>query len=114
MVCPLIGLMYAHFGTLHYFVEQIARVKLPAIYDAEEFVEAGGLLSLSANFVERYRAAAGHFRGAKIDPFETFRRQSWATGSRVQIVGDDVFVTDVPKVIDVSRRSAHRERVPGD
>jgi len=39
------------------------------MYDAEEFVQAGGLISYSVSFVERYRAAANYvdriLRGAR-------------------------------------------------
>jgi hypothetical protein len=45
------------------------RTSIRAIYHAEEFVDAVGLMSVSASFVDRYRAAAGYvdriLRGAK-------------------------------------------------
>jgi putative ABC transport system substrate-binding protein len=59
------------WGWTHYreFVAQAARARLPGIFDASEFVEAGGLMSLSVNLMERYRKSADYvnrvLRGAK-------------------------------------------------
>ena len=51
------------------FVRYAAQARLPTICDATEFVEAGGLMSLSVSFVERYRKSADYvnriLRGTK-------------------------------------------------
>jgi putative ABC transport system substrate-binding protein len=48
---------------------QAARARLPGIGDASEYVEAGGLMSLSVSIMERYRKSADYvnriLRGAK-------------------------------------------------
>jgi putative ABC transport system substrate-binding protein len=63
------GTIALHWGRRLHFPGYVAKARLPAIYDAEEFVDAGGLMSVSASFVDRYRAAAGYvdriLRGAK-------------------------------------------------
>lgn len=50
-------------------VDAAARERLPAIYEARNFVEAGGLLSLGPDLRETYRRAAGYvdriLRGTK-------------------------------------------------
>ena len=56
----VVGLMYLIYPLHREFVEQIRRVRLPAIYDSEEFVQAGGLISYSVRFTERYREAANY------------------------------------------------------
>jgi len=64
-----IGMTSLHWSRRKEFPEAVAKVRLPAIYDAEEFVDAGGLIAISVNYVERYRAAAGYvnriLRGVK-------------------------------------------------
>lgn len=56
----------SHAGRL---AELAARNRVPAIYGARGFVEAGGLMSYSASFADNYRRAAGYadkiLRGAK-------------------------------------------------
>jgi putative ABC transport system substrate-binding protein len=51
------------------FVDHANRAGLPAMYDAEEFVQAGGLISYSVSYAERYREAANYvdriLRGAR-------------------------------------------------
>jgi putative tryptophan/tyrosine transport system substrate-binding protein len=46
-----------------------ARHKLPAVYSQRPFVDAGGLISYGADFIEQYRRAAGYvdriLKGAK-------------------------------------------------
>jgi putative ABC transport system substrate-binding protein len=44
--------------------------RLPAIYHAAEFVEAGGLMTYGVNFTDLYRRAATHVCG------QTFERQN--------------------------------------
>jgi putative tryptophan/tyrosine transport system substrate-binding protein len=50
-------------------VELAAKSRLPAMYNAREFVEAGGLMAYGANIVELWRRAAGYvdkiLKGAK-------------------------------------------------
>jgi putative ABC transport system substrate-binding protein len=41
-------------------VDLAAQARLPAMYGAPEFVEAGGLMSYSSDFVASFRAAAGY------------------------------------------------------
>ena len=41
-------------------VDLAAQARLPAMYGAPEFVEAGGLMSYSTDFVGNFRAAAGY------------------------------------------------------
>jgi len=41
-------------------VDLAAQNRLPAMYGAPEFVEAGGLMSYSTDFVGNFRAAAGY------------------------------------------------------
>lgn len=68
-VDALLGLTYLIYPLHREFVQQVAHAKLPAIYDAEEFVQAGGLMSLSVSFIDRFREAANYvdriLRGAK-------------------------------------------------
>ena len=40
-------------------VHTVARHRLPAIYEAREFAEAGGLMSYGLNIAESFRRAAG-------------------------------------------------------
>jgi putative ABC transport system substrate-binding protein len=40
--------------------ELAAKVRIPAMYGSPEFVEAGGLVSYSADFADNYRRAAGY------------------------------------------------------
>lgn len=47
-------------GNIRHIVQLADRHRLAAIYDAREFVEAGGLLSYGANLNDIYRRAAGH------------------------------------------------------
>jgi putative ABC transport system substrate-binding protein len=53
----------------HRIVELAAKHRLPTIYATREFVDAGGLLSYSANYPDLYRRAASYvdkiFKGAK-------------------------------------------------
>jgi putative ABC transport system substrate-binding protein len=50
-------------------IEHAAKHRLPAVYGLSNFVEAGGLLSYSANYLDLYRRAAAYadkiFKGAK-------------------------------------------------
>ncbi len=46
-----------HAGKL---AELAARIRVPAMYGARGFVEAGGLVSYSANFSDNYRRAAAY------------------------------------------------------
>lgn len=65
-VITIIGWNWTHYRE---FVAQAARARLPGIYDASEFVEAGGLMSLSVSITERYRKSTDYvdriLRGAK-------------------------------------------------
>jgi putative ABC transport system substrate-binding protein len=56
----LIGLTYLVYPVHREFVEHAARARLPAVYDAEEFVLAGGLMSYSVSMAGRYREAANY------------------------------------------------------
>ena len=51
------------------FVQAIGRARLPAVYSASEFTDAGGLMTLAVSTDERYREAARYvdriLRGAK-------------------------------------------------
>ena len=64
-----VGTTSMHWSIRKEFVGLVTKAGLPAIYDAEEFVNAGGLMSISVRYADRYRAAAGHvdriLRGAK-------------------------------------------------
>ncbi len=64
-----VGTTSMHWSMRKDFPALVQQVRLPAIYDAEEFVDAGGLISISASYAERYRAAAGYvdriLRGAR-------------------------------------------------
>jgi putative ABC transport system substrate-binding protein len=64
----LVGLTYL-WSEFKEFVDHANRAGLPAMYDAEEFVQAGGLISYSVSFAERYREAANYvdriLRGAR-------------------------------------------------
>lgn len=68
-VDAILGLTYLIYPLHREFVQHVAHAKLPAMYDAEEFVRAGGLMSLSVSFADRYREAANYvdriLRGAK-------------------------------------------------
>lgn len=65
----IVGLSYLHWHIQQELVDQASLARLPAVYDAVEFVEAGGLMSIVPSFEERYRAAAGYvdriLRGGK-------------------------------------------------
>jgi putative ABC transport system substrate-binding protein len=65
----LVGLVYLVWSVRKEFVDHANRARLPAIYDAEEFVQAGGLISYSVSYPERYREAANYvdriLRGAR-------------------------------------------------
>ena len=65
-VATVINWNYSYY---HEFALHAARVKLPTICDATEFVDAGGLMSLSIDRAERYRKSADYvnliLRGAK-------------------------------------------------
>ncbi len=58
-----------HFRERSLLVEQLARVRLPAIYPVEEYVEAGALASYGIDNVDQFRRGAGYvdkiLRGAK-------------------------------------------------
>ena len=41
-------------------IELAARAKLPAVYYARYFIDAGGLISYGPNFIDEYRRAAGY------------------------------------------------------
>jgi putative ABC transport system substrate-binding protein len=60
------GLTQAH---QHVIVEVVARNKLPAVYPAREFVEAGGLIAYAVNYPDLYFRFARYvdkiFKGAK-------------------------------------------------
>jgi putative ABC transport system substrate-binding protein len=60
------GLMQAH---QHAIVTLVARNKLPAVYPAREFVEAGGLITYAVNYPDLYFRFARYvdkiFKGAK-------------------------------------------------
>ena len=60
------SLFFAHRARL---VEFAAKQRLPAIYPAREYVEAGGLMSYGANFPDLYRRVAAYvekiLRGAR-------------------------------------------------
>jgi putative ABC transport system substrate-binding protein len=43
-------------------VELVRRYRLPAVYDVRSYVEAGGLMSYAASFVDAYRQA-GRYAG---------------------------------------------------
>lgn len=68
-VDALLGLTWLIYPLHREFVQHVAHAGLPAMYDAEEFVQAGGLMSLSVSFVERFRESANYvdriLRGAK-------------------------------------------------
>jgi putative ABC transport system substrate-binding protein len=65
-VASVLGWNYPHYRE---FVAHAARARLPGIFDASEFAEAGGLMSLSVSFMERFRKSADYvnriLRGAK-------------------------------------------------
>jgi putative ABC transport system substrate-binding protein len=65
-VTTLMGWNYPHHRE---FVAHALRARLPGIFDASEFAEVGGLMSLSVSIVERYRKSADYvnriLRGAK-------------------------------------------------
>lgn len=50
-------------------VEAVAKLRLPAVYESGEFVDAGGLISYGANFTDMFRRSATYidkiFKGAK-------------------------------------------------
>ncbi|MGQ0512511.1 MAG: ABC transporter substrate-binding protein [Betaproteobacteria bacterium] len=58
-----------HFRDRSQLAEQLARVRLPAIYPVEEYVEAGTLASYGIDNVDQFRRGAGYvdkiLRGAK-------------------------------------------------
>jgi ABC-type uncharacterized transport system substrate-binding protein len=64
-----VGTTSLHWSRRKEFPGLVTKARLPAIYDAEEFVDDGGLISISASYVDRYRAAASHvdriLRGAR-------------------------------------------------
>jgi putative ABC transport system substrate-binding protein len=64
-----IGTTALHWGRRKEFPFAATRIGLPAIYDAEEFVDAGGVMSISVSYVDRYHAAASYvdriLRGAR-------------------------------------------------
>lgn len=64
----VLGELY-QYGRRREFLDAIARAKLPAVYATNEFVDEGGLMSLSVSLEDRYRAAAVYvdriLRGAK-------------------------------------------------
>lgn len=61
-----------------------AKSHIPAIYGSPEFVEAGGLVSYSADFADNYRRAAGYvdkiLKGAKPEdlPVEQVQKLEFA------------------------------------
>jgi putative ABC transport system substrate-binding protein len=65
----VVGLVYLVWSKREEFVDHANRAGLPAMYDAEEFVQAGGLISYSVSYAERYREAANYvdriLRGAR-------------------------------------------------
>jgi putative ABC transport system substrate-binding protein len=65
----LVGLTYLVYPMHKEFVDHAGRAGLPAVYDAGEFVQAGGLISYSVSLAERYREAANYvdriLRGAR-------------------------------------------------
>jgi putative ABC transport system substrate-binding protein len=65
----LIASAYLVWSLRKEFVDLANRAGLPSMYDAEEFVQAGGLISYSVSFAERYREAANYvdriLRGAR-------------------------------------------------
>src|SRR5262249_59758493 len=50
-------------------IEEVARLRIPAIYASREFVDAGGLMTYSVSYPHLYRRAAGLvdkiFKGAR-------------------------------------------------
>lgn len=64
-----LGITYLIYPLHRQFVEHVGQTGLPAIYDNEEFVRVGGLMSYSVSLVERYREAANYvdriLRGAR-------------------------------------------------
>ena len=40
-------------------IEEVARLRIPAIYPSREFVDAGGLMTYSVSYPNLYRRAAG-------------------------------------------------------
>jgi putative ABC transport system substrate-binding protein len=64
----ILGELY-QYGRRREFLDAIADARLPAVYATNEFVDEGGLMSLSVSLDDRYRAAAGYvdriLRGAK-------------------------------------------------
>jgi putative tryptophan/tyrosine transport system substrate-binding protein len=52
-----------------YLVDLVTKTRLPAIYSAADFVEAGGLMSYASDFIDLYKSAAVYvdkiLRGAK-------------------------------------------------
>jgi putative tryptophan/tyrosine transport system substrate-binding protein len=56
-------------GNRRRIVALAARSRIPSVYGAREFVDAGGLVSYSASFTDNYRRAAGYvdriLKGAK-------------------------------------------------
>ena len=65
----VVGLVYLVWSLRKEFADHANRAGLPAMYDADEFVQAGGLISYSVSYAERYREAANYvdriLRGAK-------------------------------------------------
>lgn len=58
-----------HFTERSRLIEQLARVRLPAVYPVEEYVEAGALVSYGIDNVDQFRRGAAYvdkiLRGAK-------------------------------------------------
>ena len=54
----LVSPTVANVSLLESMVEHAAKHRIPAMYGSAEFVERGGLMSYSANFVDQYRRAA--------------------------------------------------------
>ena len=54
----------------------IAKTGLPAMYDAREFVENGGLMSYGPNLIERLRSRDREDFGAKTSPTDLQVEQS--------------------------------------